>query len=196
MGKVAQLWVSTALLLATVFSGAAAADDVAGSEQANRGSGTQFAWWLSNVLPDKVDAYVDTNSLGSGKCQDVFFDWRSSLDHWDSRVVRNCYPNSRRETDQNGNGWYLEHWVNQNNTLTANQKAAGCIYYINRTSYTDSSGNLDCGQFSQDNDDVAERHAYPANAETMEYRFVQFWVRRENGNRDFISGGLPFEPEN
>lgn len=174
----------TSLVVVGSATGTFAANDV-GWDQVFRGSGNQYASWNATTTPDKVRAYSSTGAVHSNRCQDLFFDWWTNGDgHYDARVVRNCKDNSHRETEQNGDNWHKEN--DPRRTLAGVQKAAGCIYYINITSYVSPDAIVDCSQLTQTRDNVTDSHSYGASGNNF---FVHFWIRWPNGDKDIVSGG-------
>lgn len=181
----------------TLPAGMASAGYDIGSEQTSRGPGTEYASWNQSMDPDYLTAKATTNNnLANGRCLDVFFDWGTNAGiHWDSRVVRNCYPGSTRETDQSGNGVFRESEARAIVTLQGAQRAAGCIFFTNGNTYVSNDAIVECSEFAGSRFEMHDGLSFPATQSLANNHF-QMWVRYPNGNRDLIPGGVASDGEN
>lgn len=125
--------------------------------------GAQRGQWDTDPNGHASGVAVNNDSLSAGKCIDVYVDW-SVVPHYDYRVVRNCEPYGYRQSDQHGDGWYIE--PDTSASLRGFLKGAGCIYI------TSSRTFQQCTQFSANQADCA---VWPGDVEQSNVGWKQTW---------------------
>ncbi len=154
------------------------------------GSDQVGKWSLANR---QVRVKVHTgNGLNSGRCLDSFFDWETHgafAGHYDSRIVRDCYPGSNLESDPNGDGYWEEPSDWGSASVSGLNKGMGANYDLTDGAYV--SGGREYFQQSEYYPNIAGTCAWtaaiPFDADhAWDHRH---WLKNAAGAEYYNSGG-------
>ena len=133
------------------------------------------------------------SGLNSGRCIDAFFDWEAQglfAGHYDSRIIRNCYPGSNLESDPNGDGYWVEpsNWGGE--SVSGLQKGMGATYDLSDGAYV--SGGREYFQQSEHYPNINEDTCAWSEAITFTAAHAwnhKHWFKNAAGAEYYNDGG-------